>query len=279
MPGLVIDLNESLTYINRSFFRYANHEMNAMILFIFVLIAVFGGLRLSMLFGMALAACETVIFISIGMILFLQYIVIDSFGPIFLILASTILLHGTRYVALIVENITLKKEAVTDGLTELYLYRYFELRLKRELKNAFYVRKNLALVIYDIDHFKKINDAYGHEFGNIVLKSIAKSLKSRSRSNNVMARYGGEEFCVIISGMKKDLAVKYAERLRNMVGAMEFKTDKGEVINVTMSAGIVSIEDAASENPTDFIKAADRALYQSKNSGRNMMSVFDPIIS
>ena len=274
MPGLVIDLNESLTYISRSFFRYANHEMNALILFIFVLIAVFGGSRLSILSGIALAACEIVILVSLGLISFLQRIIIDSFGPALLILASTALLHGTRYVVLVVDNIVLRKEAVTDGLTELYLYRYFELQLSRELKSAFYVRKNLALVIYDIDHFKKINDTYGHEFGNVVLKSIARSLKDHSRINNTIARYGGEEFCIIISGMKKYHAMKYAERLRNMVGAMEFKTDKGEIVKVAMSAGIVTIEDAASENPTDFIKAADKALYQSKNSGRNMISVF-----
>ncbi|MDP2929551.1 MAG: diguanylate cyclase [Candidatus Omnitrophota bacterium] len=275
MPGLVIDLNESLTYVKGSFFRYANNEMNALILFIFVLIAVFGGSRLSILSGMALAACEIVTFASLGMILFLQRIIIDSFGPIFLILASTALAHGTRYVVLAVENIVLKKEAVTDGLTGLYLHRYFELQLSRELKNAFYVRKNLALVIYDIDRFKGINDTYGHEFGNVILKSIAKSLKDHSRINNIIARYGGEEFCIIISGMKKDHAIKYAERLRNMVGAMEFKTDKDERVKVTMSAGIVTIEDAVSEDPTDFIKAADKALYQSKNSGRNMLSVFD----
>ncbi|MCX5667931.1 MAG: diguanylate cyclase, partial [Candidatus Omnitrophica bacterium] len=77
-----------------------------------------------------------------------------------------------------------------------------------------------------------------------------------------------------ISGMKKDHAVKYAERLRNMVGSLEFKTDKGEIIKVAMSAGIITIEDAASENPNDLIKAADKALYDSKNSGRDKLSVF-----
>jgi CHASE2 domain-containing sensor protein len=196
MPGVVIDINETLTYINKSFFRYANHEANSIILFIFVLIAVFGGLRLSILSGIALTGCGILALLALGLLLFLKGIIIDPFGPIFLMIASTVLLHGTRYVMLIVENIVLRKEAVTDGLTGLYLYRYFELHLKRELKNALHGNKNLALVIYDIDHFKNINDTYGHEFGNVVLKRIAKSLKDHSRRNNIIARYGGEEFCI-----------------------------------------------------------------------------------
>ena len=275
MPGMVIDLNETLTYINKSFFRYAKAEVNSIILFIFVLIAVFGGLRLSILSGIALTACEILILLSLGLLLFLRNIIIDPFGPILLMVVSTILLHGTRYVVLIVENIVLRKEAVTDGLTGLYLYRYFELQLKRELESAFHIHKNLALVIYDIDHFKKINDTYGHEFGNIVLKAIAKSLKDHSRKNNIIARYGGEEFCIIVPGMKRDHAIKYAERLRNMVSFLEFKTDKDATAKLTMSAGIITIEDAHSEDPTDFIKAADCALYRSKNTGRDRISVFD----
>ncbi|MCX5665603.1 MAG: diguanylate cyclase [Candidatus Omnitrophica bacterium] len=274
MPGMVIDLNETLTYINKSFFRYAGHEVNSIILFIFVLVAVFGGIRLSILSGIALTACEILILLSLGLFMFLKGMIIDPIGPILLMVAATILLHGARYVVLIVENIVLRKEAVTDGLTGLYLYRYFELQLKRELKSAFHINKNLALVIYDIDHFKKINDTYGHEFGNVVLKAIAKSLKDHSRKNNIIARYGGEEFCIIISDMKKDHAIKYAERLRNMVGALEFKTDKGEAVKATMSAGIVTIEDAHSEDPTEFIKAADSALYRSKNAGRDRITVF-----
>lgn len=274
MPGMIIDLNETLTYINKSFFRYASHEANSVILFIFVLIAVFGGLRLSILSGIALTACEILILLSLGLFLFLKYIIIDPIGPIVLMTASTALLHGARYVVLVVENMALRKEAVTDGLTGLYLYRYFELHLKRELKNSFQTHKNLALVIYDIDYFKRINDTYGHEFGNLILRSLAGSLKKHSRKNNIIARYGGEEFCIIVPGMRRDDAIKYAERLRNLVSFLEFKTDKDEIVRIKMSAGIVTIEDAASDNAADFIKSADLALYKSKNSGRDRISVF-----
>lgn len=275
MPGLLIDINETITYIGRNFFRYASHETNSVILFIFVLIAVFSGLRLSMLSGISLILCEIFVFFILGYFLFVNHIIIDYFGPILLIIVSTVILHGTRYVVLIVENLVLRREAITDGLTGLYLYRYFELQLKRELKSSFYTHRNLALVIYDIDHFKRINDTYGHEFGNIILKTIARNLKIHSRKNNIIARYGGEEFCVIVPGMKREYAIKYAERLRNMISHLEFRTDKNDIVKVTMSAGIVTIEDAVSDNTSDLIKAADSALYVSKNSGRDRISVFD----
>lgn len=275
MPGLAIGLNEALTYLNKSFYRFAGRETNAMILFVFVLIAVYGGLRLPILHGMALAAVEMAAFIFLGLLLILHRIIIDSFGPIFLVLSTTVFTHGTRYALLVIENIGLKKEAVTDGLTGLYLYKYFETRLKRELKAANYMRKDLALVIYDIDHFKNINDAYGHEFGNGVLRTIAKRLKHHSRKNDIMARYGGEEFCIIVRGMKPLHAVKYAERLRDMVGSLEFKAADDRTVKVTMSAGIVTIDDAVSAKSSDFVKAADLALYKSKNAGRNRITVFN----
>ena len=274
MPGLAIDLNETLTYINKSFFRYAAGEMNLIIIFLFVLIAAWGGLRLPILSGTIFSAVLILASFLLGFLLFLRHIIIDSFAPIFLIIASTLFLHGTRYVLLVFENIILRKEAITDGLTGLFVYKYFELQLKRSLKDALYTRKDLALVIYDIDHFKKINDTYGHEFGNVVLKSIARSLKDHSRKNNIIARYGGEEFCIIIPGMKREHTVKYAERLRNLIGFLEFRTDKGEAVKITMSAGIAMAEDMDSENHTDFVKAADAALYRSKNTGRDKISVF-----
>lgn len=274
MSGLVIDLNETLTYINKTFFLYADKAVNFAILFIFVLMAVAGALGLSILSGALLSTILAITSFSFGFLFFLKNIVTDSFGPILLIMTATTLLHGIRYVVLIVENIILRKEATTDGLTGLYVYRYFELMLKRELKNSLYMRRNLALVIYDIDHFKKINDTYGHEFGNIVLKSVAKRLKDHSRKNNIIARYGGEEFCIIIPGMKREDAIKYAERLRNLIGLSEFKTDKNHTVKITMSAGITMAEDIISKNNTDFIKAADLALYRSKNEGRDRISVF-----
>jgi diguanylate cyclase (GGDEF)-like protein len=274
MSGLTIDLNEILTYLNKSFYRYAKDWANIAIISAFTLVAVTCAFELPLLAGIFASIALVAASFSLGLILFLRHIITDVSGALFLTVISTALIHAARSIRIAMDNIILKKEAITDGLTGLYLYRYFELQLKKEFKSALYSRRDLALVIYDIDHFKKINDTYGHEFGNVILKAIAKSLRDLSRKDNIMARYGGEEFCVIIPGMKRDDAIKYAERLRNMVGTLDFKTDKGENVKVTMSAGIAMIQDVSSKDHSDFIKAADSALYRSKNEGRNRISVF-----
>lgn len=275
MPGLGIDMNETLTYIKSDFFRYAAKNTNLLIAFLFVLIAALASLRLPVFVGTFFSAALIAVSFFFGFGLFMLNIITDALGPIILIIISSVLLQGAKSLYLVLENIVLKKEAITDGLTGLYAYRYFELQLKREMNNATRSRLKLALVIYDIDHFKKINDTYGHEFGNVILKAIAKNLKNHSRKNNIIARYGGEEFCIIVPGMDRAHAIKYAERLRSLIGAQEFKTDKGETVRVTLSAGIAMVSDITSGDCSDFVKAADSALYRSKNTGRDRISVFD----
>jgi diguanylate cyclase (GGDEF)-like protein len=108
----------------------------------------------------------------------------------------------------------------------------------------------------------------------VVLRSIAKRLKNHSRKSNVIARYGGEEFCIIITGMDRDHAVKYSERLRDLVGSLGFKADNGDTVKVTMSAGIAMAADITSEDHSDFVKAADSALYRSKSGGRDRITVY-----
>jgi diguanylate cyclase (GGDEF)-like protein len=169
----------------------------------------------------------------------------------------------------------LKKESITDGLTRLYGYKYFELSLKLHVKKALQGGKVFALEMYDIDHFKSINDTYGHEFGNVVLKAVAKILADNSRKSDTVARFGGEEFCVLIPGVKRENVFKHAERIRNNVKEMEFTTGKGQKVRVTISGGIVSTEDYISENHLAVLRAADAALYRSKETGRDKVSIFD----
>jgi diguanylate cyclase (GGDEF)-like protein len=274
MPGVAIDMNETLTYLNGRFFSYGGGWTDLAITASFAIIAVAAALALPILAGIAFAAMLLAAAFFLGLFLFSHNIIIDAFGPLLVITISTIVLHSIRSILIVFENIVLKKEAVTDGLTGLYVYRYFELQLKRELENARRLKKDLALVIYDIDHFKKINDTYGHEFGNTVLRSVAKSLRNHSRKSNIIARYGGEEFCIIITGMDRDHAVKYSERLRDLVGSLEFKTDKGGVIKITVSAGLAMASEASGDH-SDFVKAADSALYKSKSAGRNRLTIFE----
>ncbi|MDP8258800.1 MAG: diguanylate cyclase [Candidatus Aadella gelida] len=274
MPGVLIAANETLTYITKDFLHSAGFKLNFAILFFFVLLAVITGLRLSVIHGIVINLVAITVFLSAGLALLVKSMVLDYFGVIFLMITPSVILYGNRYVSLALENMMLKKESITDGLTRLYGYKYFELKLKSSLKKALQEGKMFALEMYDIDHFKNVNDTYGHEFGNVVLKAVAKVLSSNSRKNDTVARFGGEEFCVLIPETKKDIVNMHAERVRTKVKEMEFTTKKGEQVKITISGGVVNTEEYISEEHLDILRAADSALYKSKETGRDKISFF-----
>lgn len=278
MPGVTILMNETVGYITGDFLYKAGWVVNFLIIFLFVFAAILAETRISLIQGMIFMAVDLAAFFAVSIFAFLHNTILDYFGVLFLTVFLTLFFYTRKYVTMIIENVSLRREAITDGLTHLYLYRYFELCLKRDLKKAAKGQGNIAMVFYDIDHFKRVNDTYGHEFGNLVLVAIAKTLKENSRRSNVLTRYGGEEFCVLLSGTSADDAVIYAEHIRSAIKKLEFKTDKGEMVKITVSGGIVTSD--KNEDITDhagFIKAADRALYRSKNTGRDRISIYDKI--
>jgi diguanylate cyclase (GGDEF)-like protein len=173
---------------------------------------------------------------------------------------------------LAIENANLYEKtlrlSITDGLTEIYNYRYFCQRLDRELSRAKRYSHTLGLLIIDIDHFKMFNDRYGHLLGDDVLRSVAAIIKSKTRDVDVVARYGGEEFSVILSEITVDEAVVYAERVREAVDAFGLTLPSGETIGVTVSLG-VAINPNGSTGEKEFISRADQALYRAKELGRN----------
>jgi len=275
IPGVALLMNEALTYMTGNFFNYYPLWLNFIILFLFIYVALLFNFRLSIASGALLSGFELIGFFALSLYLFLHNVIIDYFGVFFLIISIFLFAYGARYIVLVINNIALKREAITDGLTQLYVFKYFDLKLKNELKKAINENENLALVIYDIDHFKKINDTYGHNFGNEVIKTFAGILKSSSRRYDTVARYGGEEFCILMPGIKHQDVIKHAERIRDKVGQAHFKADSGKVVTITISGGIVTIKDAVSHKHKDFIRAADTALYKAKNTGRNKVCVFN----
>ncbi|MFH1412181.1 MAG: diguanylate cyclase [Candidatus Omnitrophota bacterium] len=275
MPGVLIAANETLTYITKDFLSPLGEKINFAVLFFFVLIAVVTGSRLSVIHGMVINIVSLALFLLGGLFLLMHRVVTDYFGVILMMIVPSLVLYGARYVGLAVENMMLKKESITDGLTRLYGYKYFELKLKSCLKKALQEGKHFALEMYDIDHFKNVNDTYGHEFGNVVLKAVAKILSTNSRGNDTVARFGGEEFCVLAPGTKKQHVVDHANRIRELVKKMEFTTEKGENVKVTISGGVVTTEEYMTEEHLDILRAADSALYKSKENGRDRISVFE----
>ncbi|GAB4294847.1 MAG: hypothetical protein Kow0090_09640 [Myxococcota bacterium] len=158
--------------------------------------------------------------------------------------------------------------AVTDGLTGLINHRSFQEKLSEALARADRSGKPLAFMLTDIDHFKKINDTYGHPIGDEVLKKVAATLKSGARDIDAVARYGGEEFAVIMEMSDARGALKIAERIRKEVKRLSFSAS-GEKFSITLSAGIAEYPKDAGEKHL-LIDIADEGLYYAKRNGRDM---------
>jgi len=157
--------------------------------------------------------------------------------------------------------------ATTDGLTGLVNHRTFQLRLDEHLAAAQRYGKKLSLLLTDIDHFKSVNDTYGHPIGDVVLRGVAKILQREARTTDVAARYGGEEFALVMPETDLEGALKTAERIRERVGQAVFRTDQGD-LKVTLSIGVATFpQDARAK--AGLVEIADGGLYHAKRHGRN----------
>ncbi|MFN7901938.1 MAG: PleD family two-component system response regulator [Holosporales bacterium] len=168
--------------------------------------------------------------------------------------------------------------ALTDELTQLYNRRYFNAHIDNILSTADREHRSTTLLFVDIDHFKKINDVYGHDAGDKVLIDLSNKLKHYVRDADFLARLGGEEFAVILHDTKTGIALQVAERLRRAVESAPFILPSGEEIKITISVGVACTRDIKGINKTTLLKVADQALYKAKRSGRNRVVVgsFDP---
>ncbi|MCX7921268.1 MAG: diguanylate cyclase [Clostridia bacterium] len=180
-----------------------------------------------------------------------------------------------QQVGIAMENAELYQQmqelATTDGLTGVYNRVYFHDRLQKEYKSAKEGNYELSLAIFDIDHFKKFNDTYGHLFGDKVLKSIAELVKSSLRNSDIFARFGGEEFIILFPRTSLQDAYEKVEALRQKIAQSEVK-DNLVTANVTVSFGIACFP-LSSSLETELIRDADDALYDAKKNGRNCVRV------
>jgi two-component system cell cycle response regulator len=158
--------------------------------------------------------------------------------------------------------------SVKDGLTGIYNRRYFDAHLKQMVGGASETGELLMLVMLDIDHFKPINDKYGHQVGDEILKLFAKIIQNCTRLTDFAARYGGEEFALVLHSVKHDYVVNIAERIREEIEAEQFRVQGlSNPIRLTASMGVAIYKPG--QTVEEFIKVADDALYKAKNSGRN----------
>ena len=167
---------------------------------------------------------------------------------------------------------SLKEQSIRDPLTGLYNRRYLEETLERELTRARRAGLPVAVIMADLDHFKKINDFYGHEAGDYVLQMIARTLQRSVRSDDIVCRYGGEEFTVIMPGLSPEKAQTRAELMLESVRRLELIYGGTAIQGVTISAGVASFPEGGDRWP-EIIQAADLALLRAKQEGRNRVVV------
>lgn len=162
--------------------------------------------------------------------------------------------------------------AVTDGLTGLYNRHYLNTHLGNMVKQSLQNGKHLALMIMDMDHFKQVNDTYGHDAGDKVLKQLAAAIMQASRSSELVARFGGEEFVILMPETDPQSAYNAANRIREIIESTKFKINDTDTISKTISIGVANLYPDG-DSAESLLKRADEALYDAKHSGRNQVKV------
>ena len=167
----------------------------------------------------------------------------------------------------------LSKKAMIDGLTGLWNRSYLDQRLNAELSLSARTGQTFSCIMADVDHFKAINDTYGHAFGDLALRTTSQVLAEHSRAEDIVCRYGGEEFAILLPGVGAVGAGAFAERMRDKVSQLVLPHGSG-VVRLTCSFGIAEIlkDNVAGASP---IQLADQALYQAKRTGRNRVVAAD----
>jgi diguanylate cyclase (GGDEF)-like protein len=169
--------------------------------------------------------------------------------------------------------------ATIDDLTQLYNRRYFFERFNQEMERAKRYERPLSCILMDIDHFKRVNDTYGHLAGDMVLTDIARILKNHCRQSDLAGRYGGEELIVLLPETDFAGAMIIAERIREIIEKYEAVNGKGLVIQVTVSMGVASLSGAelrTIDKNERIVQYADDALLLAKKAGRNRIEVYHP---
>ncbi len=259
--------------VNNDFISEASRKADIFLIVLISILVTFYLSTLRPLSGIIFAIIGMVSYAVFSALLFCLFnLSVVTFYPIAAIFISYSLTAAYTQVLQSVERARLFKQATRDGLTHLYNVRHFNLLLEAEFRNvSLYKFRRLSLIMSDIDNFKHINDTYGHQAGDVILREVARTLESNCRQMDVVARYGGEEFIIMLAGAGTKEAFDVAEKIRSAVENKKFKF-KNETYYATIYIGVAEFSNE--KNKDELIEKADKALYRAKQEGKNRVCAY-----
>ncbi|MDD5428890.1 MAG: diguanylate cyclase [Candidatus Omnitrophica bacterium] len=271
-PAVGVNAMMASSAINRSFVRDTPRVYTILLIILLPIIVTLYLSNLRLLSGMALATLSMFGYALLSVLVFNIFnLAIPTFYPLLAIGLSYSISSLYAQVLHSFERASLFKQATRDGLTNLYNIRHFNLLLEAEFRNvSMYKARKLAIIMGDVDNFKQINDTYGHQAGDAILRDFARIIESKCRQIDVVARYGGEEFIVMLTGAGQKDAAIVAEKIREAVSSKKFKAKSG-AYGTTISLGVA--EFVNERDKEELIAKADKALYKAKFAGKNRVCI------
>ncbi|MBF0493532.1 MAG: diguanylate cyclase [Candidatus Omnitrophica bacterium] len=268
-PGIGIIANALDTILSKSFMRVLPFWMGALIMVVisFLLVFILQGKNpvIENIF-VAILVCG---YLVASYLVFVCGYKLPVFTVLFSTLLNSVALGTYNFVCSNIEKKQLLKISITDGLTGLYNIRYAKMMLENEIQAVLHgMTKVFSIIMCDLDHFKRVNDTYGHQIGDLVLKETASVLKTSVRGSDIVARYGGEEMLVILRSTTLEYALEIGEKIRLNIQNKEIRDEK-QRYPVTSSVGVSSY--IKGDTLDSVIKRADEALYVAKEKGRNIV--------
>jgi diguanylate cyclase (GGDEF)-like protein len=281
MPGVVVNLNLLLNILGGDFLHRLPSAADSFLVSLFVFLATFVGIKFDVLRATGMMTLITALIWTLFFTLFWCNLTGDYFTPFLAGWLSFVGLTFYRYFHTFIENIRLRGEVVTDPLTGLYNRRFLESRIDTELAKLASEKRGrrtdnlheLSVLMLDIDNFKKINDTYGHQFGDDVIRSVSFSIRENTRKDDIAARFGGEEFCVVLNHTNREQAVQIAEKIRLSVEEKKFSY-VNQMAQFTVSIGVATAREDALLSSRALIRGSDLALYEAKKTGKNKVCIY-----
>ena len=287
MPGLAVNANVLLMLMTGAFFTSLPWYHTAIITVLSFWLALLVAVSSSALISSILVCFTALVLLGASFLLFSAKVIFDLWlvvvGMALIFVGAVIFRQGQLFF----ENIRLQEESARDPLTGFYNRRFLTVKLESEFNHLTAKRGwgksryEISVIMLDLDHFKLVNDSFGHAEGDRVLCTMAEAIRSSVRKNELICRFGGDEFCVILPNTPIQDAIKFGEKIRKLIAEnpdLVYRTAGGvDTVRVTASVGVTSVSIAKASDSAKLLKAADRALYRAKAGGRNQVCVFDPV--